>query len=135
MVRILYENKVTEFGLPAGDELWVSSEEMAIATGWMLKPEGFCKGKVCVPLPMVDSEEFVQSGRVNLAKVWEMMGKPISASSKGDVWSLGESAQNRNEKMLSLDAPNFSLPDFHGKLHSLADYRRKRVLLITWASW
>jgi len=27
------------------------------------------------------------------------------------------------------------LPDFNGKLHSLTDFRRKRVLLITWASW
>ena len=35
----------------------------------------------------------------------------------------------------SLEAPNFTLPDMNGRAHSLADYRGKKVLLITWASW
>ncbi|PYS58122.1 MAG: hypothetical protein DMF74_24460, partial [Acidobacteria bacterium] len=30
---------------------------------------------------------------------------------------------------------NFTLPDLNGKLHSLADFRGKKVLLVTWASW
>ena len=56
-----------------------------------------------------------------------MTGKPTSSSSAEDVKSLGESAHNGNEENFSLDAPNFSLLDFHRKLHSLTNYRRKRV--------
>jgi hypothetical protein len=63
------------------------------------------------------------------------MGKPAAATIDGDVWFLGEGATQRNEALLSLEAPNFTLPDFTGQLHSLTDFRRKRVLLITWASW
>ncbi|MBI3853814.1 MAG: redoxin domain-containing protein [Verrucomicrobia bacterium] len=32
-------------------------------------------------------------------------------------------------------APDFTLPDLKGKAHSLSDFRGKKVLLITWASW
>ena len=30
--------------------------------------------------------------------------------------------------LTSLDAPDFSLPDLDGKMHSLSDYRGKKVL-------
>ncbi len=135
MVTILNENNVTELQGVAGSELWVSQDEMKAATGWTLKPEGFCKDEVCVPVPLGKSETLIADGKVNLSEVWQLMGKPAAASSDGGVWSLGEAANDRNDAMLSLDAPDFTLPDFNGKLHSLTDFRRKRVLLITWASW
>ena len=135
MVTILNENNVTVLQGVAGPALWVSQGEMTIATGWTLKSEGFCKHEVCVPVPPDKSKGLIADERVNLSEVWQLMGKPAAVSNDGDVWSLGEAANDRNEAMLSLEAPDFSLPDFNGKLHSLTDFRRKRVLLITWASW
>ena len=135
MVTILNENNVTVLQGASGSSLCVSQDEMTTATGWALKTEGFCKDEVCVPVPATKSEGLMADGRVNLSEVWQMMGKPAAVSNDGDVWSLGEAANDRNEAMLSLEAPDFSLPDFNGKLHSLTDFRRKRVLLITWASW
>ena len=35
----------------------------------------------------------------------------------------------------SLEAPDFSLPDLEGNLHSLTDRRGKKVLLVAYASW
>ena len=66
---------------------------------------------------------------------WQYLGNPVAATDSGAAWYLGEGADQRNEALLSLEAPNFTLPDFSVKLHSLTDFRRKRVLLITWASW
>ena len=37
--------------------------------------------------------------------------------------------------LTSLDAPDFSLPDLDGKMHSLSEHRGKKVLLVSWASW
>ncbi len=135
MVTILNENNVTEVQGEAGSVLWVSQDEMTAATGWTLKPEGFCKDEVCVPVPANKSEKLIVDEKVNLSEVWQLMGKPAAPSRDGSVWSLGEAANDRNDAMLSLEAPDFSLPDFKGKVHSLTDFRRKRVLLITWASW
>ena len=56
----------------------------------------------------------------------------------GDMINLlvrDAASSDRNDALLSLSAPDFTLPDFNGKLHSLTDFRRQRVLLITWASW
>jgi hypothetical protein len=56
-------------------------------------------------------------------------------SAHGDVWVLGESAQQRAAALASLEAPDFTLPDVNGRMHRLSDYRGKKVLLVTWASW
>ena len=135
MMTVLNENKVTVLQGAADSGLWVSEDEMTAATGWTLKTEGFCKGEVCVPVPASKAEGLIADGRVNLSELWKLMGKPAAVSNEGDVWSLGEAASDLNEAMLSLEAPDFTLPDFNGRLHSLTDFRRKRVLLITWASW
>jgi len=120
--------------MPTG-ELWLSATDTVAATGWTMKPEGFCKADVCVPTPAVNADKFVRGDQVNVSQFWNLMGKPAVASSNADTWFLGESAATRNDSLLSLEAPNFTLPDLSGKLHSLTDFRRKRVLLITWASW
>jgi cytochrome c-type biogenesis protein len=41
----------------------------------------------------------------------------------------------RDSYISSLDAPDFTLPDANGKMHSLSDFKGKKVLLVTWASW
>ena len=135
MVTVLTENSAIQSSAQAGTALWMSPDEVATATGWTLKPEGLCKADICVPVPAGAQDDFVADGKVNISAFWSHMGKIATASSDGDVWFLGEGAQTRNNALMSLDAPDFTLPDFHGKLHSLSDFRRQRVLLITWASW
>ncbi len=134
MPTILYEHHSSEISPGTGEGLWMTSEELAAVTGWTLKPEGFCKGDVCVPVPN-PATDYVNEGRVNVSALWVLLGKPVVSSDDQSVWCLGEDAAVRNDAMLSLEAPDFSLPDLNGHYHSLSDFRRKRVLLITWASW
>ena len=135
MTTILTENSIAESSaVPSTDNLWLSAADVQAATGWSLKPEGFCKGDVCVPTP-ADADSYVNDDKVNVAGFWRLLGKPAAASRDGDTWFLGDGASERNDALLSLEAPDFTLPDFTGKLHSLTDFRRQRILLITWASW
>jgi len=117
------------------DALWLSARAAEEATGWVVKPEGLCKGEMCVPLPAGREQEFVHGSRVNLAALWQLLDQPLAHSDRGDVWVLAESAQRRADALRSLEAPDFTLPDDTGRLHSLSDYRGKKVLLVTWASW
>ena len=140
MVTVLTETSATEIAVHPGeshskDELWLSSAETAAITGWSMKPEGFCKDDICVPTPSGEVDRFVQGDAINVSAFWDLMGKPAVRSANADVWLLGEGASLRNNALFSLEAPDFTLPDLDGKLHSLSDYRGKRVLLITWASW
>ena len=133
---------LTESGqrdIPQGDgangELWLPTGDVAAATGWSLKPEGFRKGAGCVPIPAAGGDKFRRGDAVNVAALWHHMGKPARHSEGGDVWMLGESAADRSAALRSLEAPDFTLPDLQGRMHALSDYRGKKVFLVSWASW
>ena len=115
--------------------LWLSNEAAEQATGWSMKPEGFCRSEVCVPVPAGRETEFRSDGMVNVAGFWRHMGRPAVHTETGDVWLLGASAGDRAAALDSLEAPDFTLPDLDGNLHSLSDHRGTKVLLATWASW
>jgi hypothetical protein len=51
------------------------------------------------------------------------------------VWSFGGIPVSRNAFMQSAAAPDFALPDRDGKMVRLSDFRGKKVLIVTWASW
>jgi hypothetical protein len=126
-----------EFSVDAdgGEGLWLGAGEAAAATGWSLKPEGLCRGDVCVPVPNDRAQAFAADGKVNLAAFWDHMSMPAAHSREGDVWALGEASAVRANDLRSLQAPDFTLPDLNGVGHSLSDHRGKKVLLATWASW
>ncbi len=115
--------------------LWCPAREADTATGWVARPEGLCRGEVCVPLPAGRERELTDGGRINLAALWRHLGQPAVHSERGNVWVLGQSAQERKAALASLEAPDFTLPDASGRMHRLSDYRGKKVFLVTWASW
>jgi len=137
MVTLLTETGEHEIaGVEASTAaLWCSATAALEATGWAAKPEGLCKGDVCVPLPAGREREFVAGGRINLAALWRHVGQPAVRSDRGHAWVLSESARERKAALASLEAPDFTLPDPSGRMHRLSDYRGKKVFLVTWASW
>lgn len=137
MITILTDESSTELAgaRSADDGLWLSAVETAATTGWTLKPEGFCKGEICVPVPPKRSDEFVRGGEVNVARLWNHLGAPVVHDDARQTWVLGTSAEARASRLQSLDAPDFALPDLAGTPHTLAAHRGKKVLLVSWASW
>jgi hypothetical protein len=118
-----------------GERLWLTPSDLEAATGWELQPEGFCHGGACVPLPAGRESELARDGRVEVGALWRQLGKALAHSETSDVWVLGEGAGDRAEALRSLQAPDFSLPDPSGAMHSLSEQRGKKVLLVSWASW
>jgi hypothetical protein len=137
MVTILTDSGTAEIdnARAAGDALWISRADVEAAIGWTLKPEGLCQGSVCIPTPRHDADAFTTGEEVNVAAWWQLMGRPVLHDNAGATWMLGASAAERGEVLKTLTAPDFTLPDLDGNLHSLADYRGKRVFLTTWSSW
>ncbi len=137
MVTLLTESG--EYALAGAEAstgaLWCPAREADTATGWVAKPEGLCRGEVCVPLPAGREREFLDSGRINLAALWRHLGQPAVHSERGHAWVLGRSGRERRAALASLEAPDFSLPDPSGRTHRLSDHRGKKVFLVTWASW
>lgn len=117
------------------EDLWLGESDLERATGWTLKPEGICRQEVCVPVPSGSRGTIVKAGEVNVAGFWRHMGRVVVHDQSREVWVLGESSPERARELVGLRAPDFSLPDLHGVLHSLSDHRGKKVLVATWASW
>jgi hypothetical protein len=119
----------------SGDELWITSHALEELSGWALKAEGLCKDDSCVLLDAADAEKLVDGELVNASGLWESLGRPLLRNAAASTWILGEGAEDRDHQLRSLQAPDFTLPDIEGKLHSLSDFRGKKVFLSTWASW
>ena len=137
-VTIIYEDQAApvENAQAQGDDLWMPLRELQAATGWELKPQGLCRDERCVPIPPGRRDQFLRAGDfVNLAALARQLGQPVVHDDAHALWFFGESANTRRATLASLKAPDFTLPDIDGKLHSLADYKGRKVLLLSWASW
>jgi hypothetical protein len=120
-----------EATVAATSGLWLTADDAARATGWMLKPEGMCQADLCVPLPA----DAVCDGRIDVAAFWQMLGRPVVHDAANETWVLGASADERNTALAGLIAPDFTLPDLAGVPHTLSALRGNKVFLSTWASW
>lgn len=118
-----------------GESLWLPAPDAQQVTGWTLKPEGFCKGEICAPVPPDRAGELAVANSINVAALWRHLGQPLAHDATGDIWVLGTSAAARATQLESLEAPDFSLPDLAGRKQSLNEHRGKKVLLVSWASW
>jgi hypothetical protein len=119
--------------------LWIASKDLTSVTRFVIKPRGVCRDELCFPLPRARKSAFIaqRAGTTwfNLSEFARLIKQPFAFDEKNNVWYFGERSDQQNGYLASLDAPNFTLPDLQGKLHSLADFRAKKVLLVTWASW
>ena len=88
-----------------------------------------------MPLDAAATEKLVDGDAIHVSGLWESLGRPVLRDSAATTWMIGESAADRSRGLESLEAPDFTLPDIEGKLHSLSDFRGKKVFLSTWASW
>jgi hypothetical protein len=138
---LIYDGIVTEVSVapePSTD-LWITTGDLTRATRFVIKPQGVCRDELCFPLPRNRKTEFVLKKGVttwfNLSEFARIIRQPFVTDQKNGVWYFGPRAGEQNGYLASLEAPNFTLPDLNGKLRSLADFRGKKVLLITWASW
>ena len=108
----------------------VSPEALLRRTGWSIKPEGACKGEVCVPL----RAEVLHDGRVDVRVFAERVGMPLVHDADHGLWALGpESLGGR--ALTTATAPELVLPDLDGEPFALSSLRGKKVVLTAWASW
>ena len=62
-------------------------------------------------------------------------GRPVALDVDERAAYLGVPAAERARRLASLEAPDFTLPDIDGRLHSLREHRGKKVFLVAYGSW
>lgn len=108
------------------DSLDLDPADLAARAGWQLKPEGACKGDVCVPLP--------EESRASARGLADRLGMPVLHDEAHGVWAVGP-ATVTGRALESALAPELELPDLDGNVVALSSLRGRKVVLAAWASW
>lgn len=137
---IIYDDKASEISAANEEpgQLWITTGDLKRATGFALKPQGVCRDELCFPVPKSRQQEFVEriaeKTWFNLLAFANLVQQPVAHDERLSTWYFGLRSDQR-QVLSSLKAPDFTLPDSSGQMHSLSDFRGKKVLLVTWASW
>jgi hypothetical protein len=108
------------------DSLDVTADQFAALTGWMIKPEGACKGDVCVPLGRRDG--------FDLRATSERLGMALVHDEAAGIWALGPETLGERA-LLSAEAPDLVLEDIEGTPFRLSSLRGQKVVLVSWAPY
>lgn len=101
-----------------------------VLLGWDRKPEGLCRDEICIPVPVG-----TPAGGLEASLLARLVGRPIAIDPVERVAAFAAPAAERADALRSGMAPDFELPDVHGVLHRLSDFRGKKVVLYAYASW
>ena len=109
----------------------VSEAEFTARTGWHLRPEGACKGEVCVPLP--DSVR-TSGGLLDAREMARAMRLPLEHDETNGLWALGP--ESGGKALTTTRAPQLTLPAVvTGEEFTLSLRLGRKVVLVAWASW
>lgn len=103
----------------------LSPDEFATGTGWTIKPEGACRGDVCVPLP---------KGEFNAVSAAERLGMAIVEEPDAGLWSIGPASLG-GRALTTAQAPELVLNDLNGETFRLSSLRGQKVVIVSWAPY
>lgn len=128
---VLYDNRVIALAASRVDQgdLWAPFAELPKLNEFVVKPQGACRADVCIPL----GKELKQNGWLNLSGFARKLKQAVVHDAS--IWSFGEIPAMRGGFLESRVAPDFAVKDRKGGTVRLSDFRGRKILLLTWASW
>jgi hypothetical protein len=140
-ITLLYGEQVSavkDARVRAGD-LWLSAPTLLRTTGWKLKPEGVCKGAICVPVSDAQRSALLsrQDGDdwFDLSAFAQIVEQPVASDETSGTWFFGHPAWEWRSRSADRRAPDFTLNDLTGQPHSLSELLGNKVFLLFWATW
>ena len=115
---------------PDPNDLWVRKSDLKKINDFEVKPQGACREDLCIPI----SKDLQRGEWFNLSGFARKTGESVIKDDSG-VYSFGEIPLVRGAFYSTRVAPDFAVPDRKGRVVHLSDFRGKKVLVITWASW
>lgn len=131
---VITEHGVFEVDAATDDgALAVRADDLQQISGWSLRPEGLCRGDVCIPVR--DRAAIEVGSGVDLIGVLRLVGAPVVVAERESVVAVGVPATRRAEALVARRAPDFELPDLDGVPRRLSQYAGRRRLLVAFATW
>lgn len=108
----------------------VSADEFAEHTGWSPKPQGLCRGEVCVPAPGALRAD----GTIDVDVAAQRLGMPMVHDADHRLWALGSATLN-GKALSTAAAADPELTTRSGAAFRLSSLRGRKVLLVAWSSY
>jgi peroxiredoxin len=106
-----------------------TTAELQAVTGWTLRPEGLCRGDLCRPLRGRTVETGPGADLQGWADVLDLvLVRDAEAGVAALVAAAGAVAPDGA-------APDLDLSDVDGRPVSFSEFRGRKRVLVTWASW
>ena len=137
---ILYDSRAVALArvdVDASGALWVQKKDLPRINGFEIKPQGACRADVCIPV----DKSMTRGAYFNLSAFARKVGQTVVVDRDARVWSFGDIPIVRGQFVESRIAPDFEVPvnkenkERSGRSVRLSDFRGKKVLVLTWASW
>ena len=103
----------------------IDTTEFERRTGWAIKPQGACKGEMCVPL-------FTTEPTVDV--VAERLGMPVVRDEGRGLIALGPDTV-AGKAIATADLPDITLTDLDDEQVPLLSLKGQKIFLLAWASW
>jgi hypothetical protein len=138
---VLYLDRAEQVERTLADptDLWIPGADLERVNGFTLKPEGACLDELCVPVSAEGDDPVLtrvaDETWFSLTAFARKLHQGFVADPERRVWSFSPIPVAQTPYFSQALAPDFELPDRQGKPVRLADFRGKKVLLLTWASW
>jgi hypothetical protein len=108
----------------------VTAAEFAAGTGWDPKPEGLCRGEICVPAPTA----LRLDGTVDVELAASRLGMPILRDENHGLTALGPGSSSGHQLSTAV-AADPELLDQNLNPFRLSSLHGRKVLLVAWSSY
>jgi hypothetical protein len=108
----------------------VDPAAFAADTGWEAKPEGMCRGEVCVPAPGALRDD----GTLDVTIAGARLGMPLVHDEAHGLWAVGP-ATATGRALSTAVAADPELITRDGSPFRLSSLRGRKVLLVAWSSY
>jgi hypothetical protein len=110
--------------------LTTSVDELHRSTGWESKPEGLCRGEICVPAPGARRDDAM----IDVAVVAERLAMPLVHDDASSLWALGPSTLS-GRALETAVVPPLTMTHLDGTPFDFSSLLGRKVILAAWASW
>lgn len=132
-ITVITDQAVTVPGRVEGTRVLVNGSHLEEATGWVRKPQGLCRGDLCVPV--TDAAALEAGTALDLAVLAGVLGRRCVVAPEVAVAAVALDASDRHGALEGLRAPDFALPDLDGTVHRLSENAGSKRLVVAFASW
>ena len=132
-ITVITDETALVAGTVQGDRVLIPTTSLEEATGWVHKPEGLCKGDVCVPVR--DPEALEVGDQIDLVGLAAALGRRAVVDPAAGMVAIARDATDRSGALIGLRAPDFTLPTLDGAPVRLSDFDGHKRVLVAFSSW